>query len=378
METNLRPLTLGEILDRTAQLYRTHFTLFAGIFSIYAGVGLVLNLVQIGLGAAFQRTGVSAKLNWMVLTTAAIEWFLLVLLLGAALAAISLAVAWVHLGERATIRSAYAATLPRFGRYMGLMTITGLIAWFPLALLYGGYLGFVLLYVRPRGLLTHPNTTANPHGTFVFGMVTISFLLLFLPSFIYGVVMSLRYALAVPACVIENLKALKAIRRSVELSKGARGRIFILFLLIGVIKLGLVGVTQAFFLAVIFKNHGQVSPVVSAISQVVGFFTNTFLGPIGAAGITLFYYDQRVRKEGYDIEWMMQAAGLMPAVPEPAGDFMPPDQQSGPWRASDADPLQPPPLQPAMPPEDETDLRTVPSIGNSTGIATPPPGNAHD
>ena len=49
-----------------------------------------------------------------------------------------------------------------------------------------------------------------------------------------------------------------------------------------------------------------------ALSQIIGFFTNTFLGPIWAAGITLFYYDQRVRKEGYDIEWMMQAAGLTP------------------------------------------------------------------
>jgi hypothetical protein len=60
----------------------------------------------------------------------------------------------------------------------------------------------------------------------------------------------------------------------------------------------------------------------------VGFFTNTFIGPIYATGLTLFYYDQRVRKEGYDIEWMMQAAGLTPVagltpaadLPEPAPD----------------------------------------------------------
>ena len=29
-----------------------------------------------------------------------------------------------------------------------------------------------------------------------------------------------------------------------------------------------------------------------------------------STGLTLFYYDQRVRMEGYDIEWMMQAAGM--------------------------------------------------------------------
>jgi hypothetical protein len=35
-----------------------------------------------------------------------------------------------------------------------------------------------------------------------------------------------------------------------------------------------------------------------------------------ATGFTLFYYDQRIRKEGFDIEWMMQAAGMtVPAPP---------------------------------------------------------------
>jgi hypothetical protein len=121
-----------------------------------------------------------------------------------------------------------------------------------------------------------------------------------------------------PACVIEDLTAREAISRSIDLSNGARGRIFVLFLLIGVIKLGLVGITQAAFVVMVFKNHGQVSPVVSSISQVVAFFTNTFIGPIGGTGVALFYYDQRVRKEGYDIEWMMQAAGLTPPPAAPS------------------------------------------------------------
>jgi hypothetical protein len=46
------------------------------------------------------------------------------------------------------------------------------------------------------------------------------------------------------------------------------------------------------------------------VQQVGVFLTNTFIGPIYATGLTLFYYDQRVRKEGFDVEWMMKAAGL--------------------------------------------------------------------
>ena len=34
------------------------------------------------------------------------------------------------------------------------------------------------------------------------------------------------------------------------------------------------------------------------------------IAPVSAIALVLCYYDQRVRKEGFDIEWMMQQAGL--------------------------------------------------------------------
>ena len=319
METNLRPLTLGEILDRTAQLYRENFLLFAGIFSIYAGIALAMSLIQIGLGAWLGHT---AKL--VVIVLAGVEWIILLLLLGAAIAAINRAVAFVHLGQRTTIRDAYAGTLPHFGRYLWLMTLTGLLAWLPAGLLYAGYFGFILAYVRPRGMLAQTATVLDPGSSTTFLVVSGVFFLLLVPAGIYGLIMSLRYALAVPACVVENLKAWKAIGRSVDLSKGARGRIFILLLLVGAVKTGLVLITQVFFIAAVFKHQGALPPWLNAISQVVAFFTNSFVGPIGAAGIALFYYDQRVRKEGYDIEWMMQGAGLTALQPQGSNPVGPP------------------------------------------------------
>ena len=39
------------------------------------------------------------------------------------------------------------------------------------------------------------------------------------------------------------------------------------------------------------------------------------LGYVYPIAITLFYYDQRIRLEGYDIERMMAAAGLNPTAP---------------------------------------------------------------
>jgi hypothetical protein len=53
----------------------------------------------------------------------------------------------------------------------------------------------------------------------------------------------------------------------------------------------------------------------SVTQQFLAFLTNTFVQPIYATGFTLFYYDQRVRKEGYDIERMMHNAGMTPSMP---------------------------------------------------------------
>jgi hypothetical protein len=324
MESNLRPLTLGEILDRTAQLYRTNFLLFAGIFSVYAGVVLVLNLLQIGLGELLKSLHMPGALIWMTLITAGVELLLIFLLFGAALAAISRAVAWVHLGEPATIRGAYLSILPRLGRYLWLMTITAFFVWTPFVALYAGYFGTMAAFGL-KNIGTHSGGAAHPpdpQAVMIVGMATLAFVLLLIPVAVYTTLMGLRYSLAIPACVVENMKARKAIRRSIELSKGSWGRIFLLGLLVGVIKIGLVLLTQLFVFIAVFKQHGQVGPGLNAISQVISFFTTAFLGPIYATGITLFYYDQRVRKEGYDIEWMMQAAGLMP--PEPVAELAAP------------------------------------------------------
>jgi hypothetical protein len=278
--------------------------------------------VQIGLGALLQAEHMAGAVVWMTVITTGVNLLVIFLLFGAATAAISRAVAWVHLGEPATIRGAYQSILPCLGRYLWLMTITAFRVWTPFVLLYAGFVGTLVFYGGFKGAGTHagaaahPAAAANPEAAVAIVVAGVIFFLLLIPVGVYTVLMSLRYSLAIPASVVENMKARVAIRRSIELAKGSWGRIFLLALLVGVIKLVLVGVTQAFVFVAAIKHPGQpLGPGISALSQIIGFFTNTFLGPIWAAGITLFYYDQRVRKEGYDIEWMMQAAGLTVPVP---------------------------------------------------------------
>jgi hypothetical protein len=323
MQTTLRPLTLGEILDRTAELYRRDFLLLAGISSVYAGILLVLGLIQIGA-----QRGFSARhMNGYVIATAVIGIVVLVLVGlvsgGVAVAANTRAVGWLHLGEPASIGAAYRAVLPRTGRYVWLLTIIYFLAWFPCVLVYAAYAVVILHYVKATGFLDpHSAPAIDQTGALILLGASVTFVVLLVAFGIYGIIMSLRYSLAVPACTVENLNARAAIKRSIFLSKGSRGRIFMLGLLTVIIQVGFVGLTQGFFIIAGLKHKGIIPLWMGVLQQFLAFLTNTFVGPIYATGFTLFYFDQRVRKEGFDIEHMMKAAGM---VPSPGGHEVAPD-----------------------------------------------------
>jgi hypothetical protein len=364
METNLRPMSLGEILDRTALLYRGNFLLFTGIAAVYAGILLILNLGQIGMNEALLHLHMTKQIPLFSLAYIVIIVPITFVCAGASIAANNRAVAWVNLGQPATITGAYRSIFPRMGRYLWLMTIVGFIIYFPFVILAGGYTLFLFLYGWNRGLFAAGSHT-NPEAAAVVLVVSGVFFLLCLAYLVYAILMGLRYSLAVPACVVEDIKARKAIRRSIELSQGSRGRIFLLGLLILAIQLGLVFVTQIIFIVAIFAaaKKGAQPPVwIQIAQQIVGFLTNSFIGPMYATGLTLFYYDQRIRKEGFDIEWMMEAAGMSaqpapvapPYVPieslpahgeEPAGPVESPES------ASVTESATAPATDPAEPPE---------------------------
>ncbi len=317
METHLRPMSLGEILDRTAQLYRSNFVVFWGIAAVYAGALLVVGLANVGLQELFNALHWTQATGWLTAGTLLVQWAVIFLIGGLAVAANNRAVAWVHLGQKATIRGAYASVWPRLKRLLWLTTILLFVLWTPLAIGYGGFAALLFKYA-PQ--LKNNGVQMNPEQAILFAILMLACGAFLFVAGVYAVLMGLRYALAVPACVVEDIPARASIRRSIELTKDSRGRIFLLGLLVFVLQMALAGVTQAPFILLAFtslKSHNGMIPVwARAAQQIVGFLTTSFLAPIYATGLTLFYYDQRVRKEGFDIEWMMQAAGLaVPATP---------------------------------------------------------------
>jgi hypothetical protein len=322
MTTQLRPLNLGEILDRTAELYRQNFLLFTGTAAIFACVMLFTQMVILGCYDLMGYPNVAGNLQWVIATLSVVEMIVILLAAGVAIAAFNRMVAWVHLGEPASMRGAVSSTFPRLRTYLWLMINAGTRAYAPIWILY--IIFFAMMFaVMPTGWLTNPSVMQRPHALDPVKMLQLFAAFLVLGPLIvaagaYAVVMSLRYSLAMPVCVVEGVAAGPAIKRSIELSKGARGRIFCLGLLVYAIKL-LIGMVLGIPVMIFsFKHLGQPLPIwLLALTEVEGFLVHTFIGPIYATGLTLFYYDQRVRKEGFDIVWMMQAAGLSPQAELP-------------------------------------------------------------
>ena len=132
LEMDLRPLRLGELLDRTFVLYRRRFTLFAGILLLPQGILLAGQLVLQGLFHPIVGGRPGQPVNPADTIALAGMNFLLVILylvvyifaLGAATGAIS----DVYLNRPISIRGAYRKLQGRVGSMIGLMVVLTLIA----------------------------------------------------------------------------------------------------------------------------------------------------------------------------------------------------------------------------------------------------------
>jgi hypothetical protein len=109
-------------------------------------------------------------------------------------------------------------------------------------------------------------------------------------------------------------------RRSKNLVEGHKGRIFLLLVLLYVLSL-VAGGLQIPFVVILMKSHTGQKILLQGMSLALAFVTNSLIGPIGAIAFCLFYFDARVRKEGFDIEALMDptlGSAFRPApVPEP-------------------------------------------------------------
>lgn len=258
MMTALRPLSTGELLDRTFSLYRSRFGLFIGIFAIPHLIVLAYRCLGITLQSPRpQIANALLQFAWMMGGS-----FVSLAVAAASQAATVVAVSNVYLDRPASISDSFSKVKGEIIGVVGLSLLIGLAA--------GA--GMVLLVVP-------------------------------------GVLLFLMWALAVPAKVLENLSVTDAMSRSSDLTRGDRGRVFVIMLLFFVLAAGVSlllrwPIEMAAGISSIFAIQ-RATPGWHVAILASEFVSECLVGPLATIAFSLLYYDERVRKEAFDLQLMM-------------------------------------------------------------------------
>ena len=189
------------------------------------------------------------------------------------------------------LSDAYLGTAPSAGRSLrfGLGRVPRLLSLYVLYVLaFGLLIGVLAVLAAVAGALA---------------------LLLVLPAIPAAIYVANAWSLSTPALLFEDVGPVRALKRSFGLVKGSWWRVLgILF--VGVLLVSLLsGVLQG-LLTVIPAELAGGNDVVLAVSAVIaGTVSVTLTTPFTAAIVTLVYFDQRVRREGFDLELLAQGLG---------------------------------------------------------------------
>jgi hypothetical protein len=300
-------MSTGELMDRTVGLYKRNFKLFVGIASLGPITYLLFQLLTVS--SASLQAGRPNRVDPTAMASLGFGFLagFFIMLAGMAIAhaATVRAVAAVHLGMPIKVVEAYRSLKGKIWRVIGVFFCMGLLA--GLAALVATLLVVAAMLVL-RTLFENTGREAAIMAAFV-GVGTVLIVL------ISAMVVWVRYALAIPCCVVEDLGVIKSIKRSAKLSKGSRFRIFLIyavFLLLAVILGAALG-GLAGGLGTLTTN----APARLMLIYFAGFIASLLTSPLATIGIALAYYDERVRKEAFDLQVMMSSLDS-PAPPADA------------------------------------------------------------
>jgi Membrane domain of glycerophosphoryl diester phosphodiesterase len=315
-----RPMTLGEILDRTVQIYRAKFWTYVAISSLPA-------ITMFGIYTAddswlqfhtlLHPTARNGIIAWNAVV--ALAFYHIATLVGLFFLPVF---TWVtsrtYLEARATVHDGLGIVYERVAVYLkiGLAKFAAQMIG-PEALAAGAALAAAFLADRAGAF--DNNRGSLPAFTIFFvslGGACVLFAWV-------GTCLSFAF----PVSVLEGLPCWKSLKRSWQLSKGKRWQVFgVWFLFFSVSWILGYGLQRAFRWTLIFAywrlhiGSGIFHHYLQAFRLLNAVFS-AFVAPFYPIAATLIYYDQRVRKEAYDIELLMRAAGMDTEPPRGAAEY---------------------------------------------------------
>ena len=274
VRTSLQPMGFMDILDTVFSLYRNHFRLIFGICAVYFIFTLGVNLFTDISALFFEDSG----LQGLAIAIGPVATWITILVALFFAGTLLFTGAQIYLGEHITAGAAFRQVTRRFGSYL---------------------------------------------GSFLLWMLIVGVLVLTIIGIPFSIYFGTRWAFYAQAVLIEETSATNALKRSRELVRGAWWRVFGIMLAIFLLAFMIQIVLQFFllfafgFTEVISGEGGalqmfqrMLSPeltdwdglVAYVIHRFINDVVNSLMLPLTPIGITLLYFDQRIRKEGFGTE----------------------------------------------------------------------------
>ena len=278
---DLRPLSLGEILDRTFSLYRRNFLLFLGITALPHLLVLALNLAEMMMTQIpavptpspveqLQSRSVSGGLLAFGIVGLFVGLFVYLVAYLFAQGGTVYAVSELYLGRQTSIGASLRRMRGQLGSLFGVILLNGLAV-----------MGAALFLIIP------------------------------------GLYVACRLITCVPAALLEDLGPRASLERSFRLTKGSAGRAFVIFLLYFIMLYAaiLLFMFPFLFMAGLSAKEPGMMRMWLSLSQVGNFVAGVLVNPFLTIATAVFYYDLRVRKEAFDLQLMMNPSGTIPSGP---------------------------------------------------------------
>ena len=291
----LQPMGIGEILDRSFRLMRQHFLKFFFILMIpQAPFFLISKGMQISaMGGVQQGPPVNMGIGLAVSFLLAV--LIIMVLQFWAQGALIYAVSETYLGHKTSLGASYGAMRSRLGPLLGTMFLMGF-----LMMLVPAGIGIIM------GVLAPLYAKGGAIGGILIVIIVLSGVVFFFN-------LLLNWLLVDKVVVLEGKSWRKALRRSKELMntrtepgfwkrpKNKAGLILLLGFLIGVgihFLFQLPGLLAQWLLAM--SLTGQ------TIQQILNMIATSLATGFTAIAMILYYYDIRLRSEGFDLKMMAE------------------------------------------------------------------------
>ncbi|MFD7547231.1 hypothetical protein [Streptomyces sp. NPDC059816] len=303
----LRPLGVGELLDGTVSTMRTYWRTVLGIALTVSVVTQVVAVLAQGYllneidttalddsSASIEEVGEA-----LVGVFASLGAILVITLLGTifATALLTMVTSRAVLGKPVSTAEAWADARPQLPRLFGLTLL------------------LLVIPVSIVGIGVTPGILVSVNG----GNGVLLAVLGGLAALVVAIWMMIRLSLASPALMLEKQSLGKSMGRSLKLVQGAWWRIFGITLLAGVLANILASIIAIPFTVIAaIVDGGGASGLLNTtggswtfliISGVGAVVASTLTFPVTAGITVLLYIDQRIRREGLDLE-LARAAGV--------------------------------------------------------------------